>query len=1413
MGVLDTLLRAFGLLGFERKSIDGVQCHWRKDLQPVGEDDVPAGELVELVATLSVPNTFVAAPKVRFDILEEDAFLTGGWDDPVVSLVGTGASAPADFPVAARTTGYVELQEGETFAGAVEQFKRSHQADYDTRILAATDTSSMTSWLVAWWRAQRLEDFLGAEMYFLLTLEDGRVASNDAVMNVDDGPPGTAARLTGRVLDSNPLDPGTPEPVPGTELRLAGRTARTGLDGAFVIDARLNVGSQQLAVRRPGIDPVVLTVDVAQAAGSRLAVTVRDAGGTTLKTVTTPGAPDPAAAVACPLGDIKVVVHKLRGTVTWPDSRDGTAAYTGTPLSERRVFALPLEPGATAAQRPKTTAAWAALGQRPGVLRSHRPGRWADDEATDADGEWEIRLLDLSLGRSHLLWVESPDPDVAGETSPDYLVRTFHTDLTRFDTTVTALGAVAVPGNQMNVVDPAGLAVGQKLVVGDSDEQEEIKVRTIAGNTVNLVVPTPPPVLTALRHRHEAGEIVVRSTTEADQLATEGRHLIDHTFNLKAATDADCVAWGSEVLRVVDWEADPAHPDPDTTDIRVIRPARGAPPAGFDATPIGGATAVDRLTFDPAQKVVSGIELRALPLVPVFGAAEDRSGAARRAANGLAAGADGPFPRGHLDAEVRFVLDTRRIDSGVDLDDPPPPAWDDANADARRCDLLEQTWIVTPALPGRILPPPNAISGVTDAFWIHDAVSLADGAFAWVPNPRDPGRTKADAVVAFRELRSPWVPVLAAVTPRILGFATGRTLLLAPGHGFYSDVPAGGPAPRAEGAATAAPADRPNWKSFRSGFHWSAGEDDNTVLMARELDRIARGGGLQVATIREVRDLLKIGVAQVADNNFTDSQRADFLRLWQQNPVYYLGAQPAAAVIGGVQLRGAVIGQDAGVVDQNKEHDGINARINLARQLAAAGNLDVFFAVHTNAVGGRGTFVMYLNLTGGVPAIPEQNTIGQSLATHVGQEIRERCHTWTINAALDGWSLSENQGGGVGDLQSTFDYWSQLQPGVESQNRPRRLTNVPGDVPAWEHKAFPSRVRVALAEVAFHSRSDDAALLRRGWFRRTAGEAMAFGIEAGLRDAWPAALGAEPRPLTQADLVAMFAATFGRTAQVAALPAGGGAVAAGAIAAAVTAVTGVPSAAAGTGLETAVTAIEAARDAYKRDDLLTALRDAFATVAGYPAGHADIDTFVTGRITLGGADVRSAKPPTRAEAGAWVAAGTGMRPRTLAKVIATPRNGVSLMTALAGDAAADRFVPRNEGVALANRIRALRRQDIYSAEAVYLADRLQDRLDTAPPLFEYSVGWDEEVTVVADMAGVAWRLETKDISFAISDGKGFKKTLGATLRAAGQLGSEGWRVQLPRRASDAYTLEVFAKPTGAADPLRLGGQTVRIGHR
>ena len=61
-----------------------------------------------------------------------------------------------------------------------------------------------------------------------------------------------------------------------------------------------------------------------------------------------PEAATEASLVTLELPDpVELLVHKLRGTVRWPDTRgaDADPAYAGTPLAERRVYVLPLPAG------------------------------------------------------------------------------------------------------------------------------------------------------------------------------------------------------------------------------------------------------------------------------------------------------------------------------------------------------------------------------------------------------------------------------------------------------------------------------------------------------------------------------------------------------------------------------------------------------------------------------------------------------------------------------------------------------------------------------------------------------------------------------------------------------------------------------------------------------------------------------------------------------------------------------------------------------------------------------------------------------------------------------------------------------------------------------------------------------------
>ncbi|HEU0298585.1 MAG TPA: hypothetical protein VFR37_04005, partial [Longimicrobium sp.] len=242
-------------------------------------------------------------------------------------------------------------------------------------------------------------------------------------------------RLSGRVVDAHPFAPGVPETVPGAEVRGGDGTTSSAADGTFTLEAGFAYGELLVDVERAGITTRRLRVSVTGQPGAPVDVAVADAAsGTQLGTVQLPGA---GATGDLALGDLAVVVHKVRGTVLWPDSRTvDDAAYAGTPLMNRRVYAVPLAPGDPVPQRPADTLAWAALKARPDCVFSARPGRAAQGERTAADGAWELRFVDLVPGRRWLLWVESPDaaqaadPGRAVET-PEYTVRTVYRELRR----------------------------------------------------------------------------------------------------------------------------------------------------------------------------------------------------------------------------------------------------------------------------------------------------------------------------------------------------------------------------------------------------------------------------------------------------------------------------------------------------------------------------------------------------------------------------------------------------------------------------------------------------------------------------------------------------------------------------------------------------------------------------------------------------------------------------------------------------------------------------------------------------------------------------------------------------------------------------------------------------------------------
>lgn len=1086
-------------------------------------------------------------------------------------------------------------------------------------------------------------------------------------------PGAVRVRLTARIRDLHPTAPATEELVPGARLEVAGSSALSGDDGRVSLDAYVAYGDSELRVDRAGITPRVFRLACAGSPGAPATVTITDPadGDRELARVTAP--PAAADATEAALGDLPVVVHKVRGVVRWPDSRvTNDPNYRGTPLAGRRVWAVPVADGAIPDQRPADTRAWSRWKTRPDAIHSHRPGRAAQDERTAADGAWELRFIDLSAGKRWFIWIESADPDQADDNaaaveSPEYVVKTFYAQLRR-------LG----------------------------------------------------------------------STNIGDQVPT-GYHLIDHTHNLTS----EAVRWGVDTLAVEEVETS------GTREPRAFRPVRGGRTA-FETDPTRG----ERVTLDAARRVASGFDLQVLPLVPIHEAGEARGAPARLAREGFLAETDTAFARGYFADAVGWVLDARRIDTGINLAAGTwEGAWSAAAAEQsrhrRRCELLEKTRIVSPQLPSASLPR------VEDARWHFDAITLAD--FARITPP--PASPSARARIGYRKLEVRWVPVLAPVTPRLVALAAGRHLYLAPGHGFFA---------RPANPSSAAPG---GWGSERDGWDLQAGEDDNDLFMATEVDRIARRNGMQVTPCRELRDFTLPGVTHPAAATFTPSANRDFPRLCQQNPIYFLGVRSPAVL---------TPAQAAPAGKMNEKARSVRAQ-HAAQLAAGATPIDAFLAIHTNGTeehDARGSNAFYADVETTPGSGVEANTLGQSFANRIGEQ-------------LAAWAGIEYRGtrnlrqlGGNADVQNTFDHFHTNEPAKEAQ---RALVQPPGG--GWLHQSFPRRIPASLVEVLYHDQPDDAALLTRAWFRRLAGEALAMAVEAQFR--------AAPAQATRAEVVRMLAATFGPTAATGARVSDATAIGAE-LAAYILAATGetLPAVDAPT-LNAAVDAVDEARIRYTRRALAEAIRDAFAAAAGYAAGTPELGRFVTaamtGEPTLDSLS-RPAAPPTRDDAGAWVALALGLTPATAATLGATQVGGTILFPAPGGAPHADKYVPRSVGTALADAIRARRAQDLVRVTELAPANEGGVALTATgtPPV--YSVARGQELTFTANLAGIVPRALAESARFIIEGTGGFRGEVHGTVLERSRLLSGAWRSTFP--AGDAtreYTLRVVGQDPGAGE--------------
>jgi hypothetical protein len=188
MTTRSTLYRCH-LFTFGGPQSTGIESRWTHDLIPIGDAEVLSGEEVELYAKVDAEaQTLTPQSKIRFDILEEDFLLTGGLDDRVVSLVGTGAAVTEpEFPTVERTTVFREIAAGETPHAALDAFRRT-TGSYRDQILVLTEKSGSNGdakpshyHVVGWWIAERVKDWANSEMYFIAAIDDAEDKSEDTI--------------------------------------------------------------------------------------------------------------------------------------------------------------------------------------------------------------------------------------------------------------------------------------------------------------------------------------------------------------------------------------------------------------------------------------------------------------------------------------------------------------------------------------------------------------------------------------------------------------------------------------------------------------------------------------------------------------------------------------------------------------------------------------------------------------------------------------------------------------------------------------------------------------------------------------------------------------------------------------------------------------------------------------------------------------------------------------------------------------------------------------------------------------------------------------------------------------------------------------------------------------------------------
>lgn len=182
------LLYRCHLFSYGGPQTEGVESFWARDLRPIGDEPIDSGSWVELFVTIRASELALTKDsRIRFDILEEDFLLSGGVDDLIASIKGTGA-APADgaYPkVIERNTMFRELEGGLSAQDAVHRFRCERPDGYRDHLLILQSEQDETVWhVVTWWQAIYDPEIGASEFYFIVNVDEAFEDQTNSVLTV-----------------------------------------------------------------------------------------------------------------------------------------------------------------------------------------------------------------------------------------------------------------------------------------------------------------------------------------------------------------------------------------------------------------------------------------------------------------------------------------------------------------------------------------------------------------------------------------------------------------------------------------------------------------------------------------------------------------------------------------------------------------------------------------------------------------------------------------------------------------------------------------------------------------------------------------------------------------------------------------------------------------------------------------------------------------------------------------------------------------------------------------------------------------------------------------------------------------------------------------------------------------------------